>query len=262
MTPDNKKYQETLNDTSRVYAELISQLNKDALASYIARRKLILDIAERLLDAERGEEVLEKHLHNLIFQQNSELSKESDLWIINEEFIHFSGVSEKELAKIKIRDRYILKEDMTEEEKQYLVTEGKNDGNRRPDIFLYPEEGKCVIIEFKKPDVGISDYLHQIPRYASVIYNLAKEEFNIKEFYGYLIGENVDERAVRKVASEYQVQNRYNYSFLKWEQKTILGEFDKDDAKIDIEIHKYSELVKRAKLRNSIFEEKLGIKKN
>jgi hypothetical protein len=54
----------------------------------------------------------EKLLHNLIFQQSSNNPGESDLWLINEDFIYFKGTSEAQLGKILLDDKKILKEEL------------------------------------------------------------------------------------------------------------------------------------------------------
>jgi hypothetical protein len=126
----------------------------------------------------------EKLLHNLIFQQSSESSnpEDNDLWLINEDFIYFKGFSEFKLDDVKIGDDYLFKREseMTEEELEYKHKCNRDAGDRRPDILIFPQEGKCIIIEFKAPDVNVSEHLSQINRYATLINNLSSDKMQIK----------------------------------------------------------------------------------
>ena len=145
---------------------------------------------------EQGGRVDENLLHNLIFQQHSTDTKDSDLWLLDDQYLYFDGCSEKLLDKIEIDGVKLIKEELTEEEKSYKVRQLGDKmidvGHRRPDILLYPTEGKCIIIEFKAPDVDVSEHLDQINKYAMVINNLSNDNFKIHSFYGYIVGENIE----------------------------------------------------------------------
>lgn len=107
--------------------------NKNALTHYVARRKLILELFEKILekklkiqiegDASKGKE--EALIHNLLFQQGSENPEESDLWILNEDFIYFKGNSEKTLSNIEINGEKLFKSEFSEEEEKYLTSLGE-----------------------------------------------------------------------------------------------------------------------------------------
>lgn len=125
----------------------------------------------------------------------------------------------------------------------------------RPDIFLYPEEGKCVIIEFKAPEVDASDYLDQITLYASLFNNLSDDEFKIHTFYGYLVGENVDYEAISD-KNPYFIEAA-NLKYIFRPDYPIKGKFDRSQGNLYTEIIKYSDILERAKNRNRIFLEKL-----
>jgi hypothetical protein len=67
--------------------------NRTALTRYVARRKLVLELFGKIIDEQLAiqqtdeKSIDEKLLHNLIFQQSSNNPGESDLWLINEDFI-------------------------------------------------------------------------------------------------------------------------------------------------------------------------------
>lgn len=227
----------------------------------MARRKLVIDIFQKILDRELynlkiGGRIDEDLLHNLIFQQSSNDIENSDLWLINEEFIYFKGCSESKLENVTINGELIFKEDFSYKEKEILYENNKNRLIRRPDILLFPDEGKCIIIEFKAPDVDVSDYLSQINKYAGLIRNFTKDKFQITTFYGYLIGEDISDIDIQMADADFI--HSYHFDFWFRPSKAVPSFFDnRGKGNIYMEIIKFSTLLKRAKLRNQIFIEKL-----
>ena len=197
-------------------------------------------------------------IYNLLFTQKSSNTYESDLWVLNEEFIYFKGNSEITLRNLKINGIKVFKTEFEEEEERYLNSLGQSRLDRRPDVLLFPEEGKCIIIEFKAPDVNASDHLTQINKYASFIRNYTNDAFEIKTFYGYLIGENIEAKDVQGSVSTFEYSYHFDYLFSPAQKVT--GFDGKENGSIYTEVLKYSSLLKRAELRNQIFIEKLGLK--
>ena len=99
------------------------------------------------MEIQKAEErnIDEKLLHNLIFQQSSDNPEDSDLWLINEDFIYFKGNSEYRLNEIEIDGQKLLKTEFSLEEEEYLNSLGENRKIKKPDILLFPDEGKCII---------------------------------------------------------------------------------------------------------------------
>ena len=109
LVPTDANYQDRLKEHIDEFVRTIPLQNRTALSQYVARRKLVLDIFEKILDGElerlrNGERINEDILHNLIFQQHTEKPEDSDLWLINEEYIYFTGTSDLKLKDIKIDD--------------------------------------------------------------------------------------------------------------------------------------------------------------
>ncbi|HAF27780.1 MAG TPA: ATP-binding protein [Bacteroidales bacterium] len=184
-------YQEKLSAKVDEFVKVIPIQNRTALTQYVARRKMVLDVFDKILKKEiiklqEGGRIDEDLMHNLIFQQSSKESDLSDLWLIEEDFIYFRGFSESRLDKIEIDGVKIFKNSFSEEEDRYLNSLSEKRLTKRPDILLFPDEGKCIIIEFKAPDVNVSDHLSQIDFYANLIRNYTIDEFQITTFYGYL----------------------------------------------------------------------------
>lgn len=264
---------EKLDTTSEGYSEqlekeiqkLVKEIplqNKVSLTQYVARRKLVLElfhlINNRKLSAQINEDRNkdEKLLHNLIFQQTNSSSEDSDLWLINEDFIYFKGTSEKLLRDVELDGVKLLRDNLTDEEETFRTALNENRYAKRPDILLFPEEGKCLIIEFKNPDVNVSEHLNQINNYASLIWNFSNPQFKFETFYGYLIGEKVNTNDVRFHDGDFKEAYQFDYLFRA--NKIIPGLFVKGDAALYTEVIKYSTLYDRAKRRNEIFIKKLG----
>ena len=220
--------------------------------------ELFDEILSKGLDSfkDRGR-IDEKLLHNLLFQQSStsESPEDSDLWIINEEFIYFKGVSEAKFEDIEYNGKKIFDKEFSEEDKRYLNSLGEKRLTKRPDVLLFPEENKAIIIEFKAPDVNVSEHLNQINFYANILFDYTIEELQLTTFYGYLIGEAVEDRDVRGFDSDFQYSPRFSYWFRP--SKKILNFNNGSEGNIYTEVIKYSTLLERAKLRNQIFIDKL-----
>jgi hypothetical protein len=262
LSPTDVNYQEELNRRAEALVLNVPLQNRTALSQYIARRKIVLSLFQKILERnikclKDGDRIDEKLLHNLIFQQSSDKPEESDLWLIDEDFIYFRGVSEKALNDIEYGGRRIFDKEFSEEDKRYLNSLGEKRLNKRPDILLFPEEGKCIIIEFKAPDVNVAEHLTQINFYASLLYNYTVDEFHPTRFYGYLIGEGIEDRDVRGRVSNFQVASRFGFWYCP--SADVTGFDGKANANIYTEIIKYSSLLKRAMQRNEVFIKKLGL---
>ena len=263
LNPADSDYENTLNEKVTNLVKQIPMQNRTALSHYVARRKLVLDLfsqtLERELEVQKASKrnIDEKLLHNIIFQQSSNNPEESDLWMVNEEFIYFDGTSEEHLGKIELNGESIFKENLNEEEEEYRLKQQGDANLKRPDILLFPNEGKCIIIEFKSPEVNVTDHLNQINKYASLINNLSKDKFKFNSYYGYLIGENIDIDDIRDNDSDFL--NAPHFEFIYRPFKRIVGKFGKQDSSLYTEVIKYSTLLKRAKKRNEIFIKKLGL---
>lgn len=255
-------YNEELEKEIEKLVKAIPLQNKVSLTHYVARRKIVLELFDKILKQsllvqkkeERNKD--EKLLHNLIFQQTNLNSEESDLWLVNEDFIYFKGASEKLLKDVKIEGHNLLRENLSEDEEAFRISLNENRYGKRPDILLFPSEGKCIIIEFKNPDVNVSDHLTQITNYASLIWNFSKPEYRFDTFYGYLIGEKINPIDVRFNDGDFKEAFHFDYLFRP--HKSVPGLFKEGDASLYTEVIKYSTLLERAKKRNEIFIKKLN----
>jgi hypothetical protein len=260
LDPGDNLYEKRLREVVDKLVKEIPHQNRAALTHYVARRKLVLEIYDKILKRslsvqQSGRNEDEKLLHNLLFKQRTATPDASDLWVLNEDFILFKGTSESQLMDIRLNGAKIFKEELSEEEDRYVKSLGLNRLKKRPDVVLFPDEGKCVILEFKTPEVNISEHLNEINNYASLILNLTKPEFSFDTFYGYLIGEGVEPDDVRFNDGDFKHSHHFNYVFRP--AKTIVGRFKQGDGSLYTEVLKYSTLWERANKRNEVFIKKL-----
>lgn len=263
LTPDKTDdYHKQLQERVNELVTSIPMQNRTVLSKYVARRKLVLDLFDEILNREldalkNGKRIDEKLLHNLLFQQgaSSETPDDSDLWIINDDFIYFRGVSEEKFEDIKYNGKKIFEKEFSEEDKRYLNSLGEKRLSKRPDVLLFPEENKAIIIEFKAPDVNVSEHLTQINFYANILLNYTIEELQLTTFYGYLIGEDIEDRDVRGRVSRFEYSPKFHYWFNPSEK--VINFNNGPEGNIYTEVIKYSTLLERAKFRNQIFIDKL-----
>ncbi len=260
----SKDYEVELEKEITALVKIIPEQNKRTLSHYIARRKLVIELFSKILAKKlktqniKSRDKDEALIHNLLFHQKSTNTYDSDLWLINEEFIYFKGNSEFKLKDLELDGKKVFRTKFEEEEERHLKSLGESRIDRRPDVLLFPEEGKCIIIEFKTPKTNVSDHLTQINQYASLIRNYTTEDFEIKTFYGYLLGEGIEPRDVQGAVTTFEYSHNFDYLYSP-AQKVIHFE-GKENGSIYTEVLKYTSLLKRAELRNKKFIEKLGLK--
>ena len=102
--------------------------------------------------------------------------------------------------------------------------------------------------------------MSQIDFYASLLLNYTRDDLHLNTFYGYLIGENIEDRDVRGRVSRFEHSPNFDYWFRPSEKVTHFN--GGQDGNIYTEVIKYSTLLERAKLRNQIFIDKLIKREN
>ncbi|MCB9995166.1 MAG: hypothetical protein H6869_01860 [Rhodospirillales bacterium] len=262
LNPASDTYQQDLEGKSAELLEMIPQQNKEELGRYVIRREMVTKVIRMILDQKlesqsqsipngkrRDKEGL---IHDLIFKRKSKNTDGlNDLWILNEEYVHFEGCSDLPLNQIKDAEGNDLLRSISDADlEKYGIKP-----DRRPDIFLYAEEGKCIIVELKEPNTDLSEYLHQLPRYCNLIANFSVQK--IEKFYCYLIGESIN-----RIDLTGDYKTTVNGDWIKFDLPVNSYEEGKQDIQIasaQIEIVKLSSIYARAHRRNKSFADKLGI---
>lgn len=264
LNPTSETYQDDLEKLVKELSEAIPLQSKESLSRYVTRRALVLELFQKLIDKRTAVQKVversidEKLIHNLIFNQHATDSTNSDMWLLNEDYLHYTGCSEFRLKDIVIEGKKLFKDIIDEEEQKYLTSLGEDRLAKRPDILLFPSEHKCVIIELKSLDANISNYLSQVSKYASFIRSYTTEDFYIDTFYGYLIGEGLQPKDVRAADGDFKYDPKFNFCYRP--SRNIINLNDdsgKTDGSIYMEAMSFSELIKRASGRNESFKKKL-----
>lgn len=262
LNPSDDSYQKNLDKMVADLSSNMSLKDKESLSRYVTHRKLVLDLMQQILDRQlecqgiKGKRVVdEKLIHDLLFRQHTDEPGSSDLWMLNEEYLYFKGVSEYRLNQIIFNGKKLFREEISEEEERYLTSLGENRAIKRPDILLFPSERKCIIIELKTPDTNLALHLNQINKYAYFIRNFSTEDFMIDTFYGYLIGESLEPRDVRAFDGDFIYDPKFNYCYRP--SKKIPDDTSSHDGSLYTEVMQYSVILKRAKMRNNVFINKL-----
>lgn len=261
LDPSSKTFKRSLNSKVKEINSLIPVKNKSSLSRYIASRKAAMNILQLILDKDldcqietKKRKSNEKLIHDLLFKQGSTDVIESNLWILNEDSIHFKGFSNFELRSLKTEGDTIIRNDLSDKEKEQLNSYNKDPLGYKPDILLFPEEHKCIIIELKSDTADPKDYLGQAVNYASLMREFAKDDYLVDNFYVYLIAESFDFTSIVRTDPRFQISQHLDYVFLPY--SPVYGGVRGQGA-LYMEVLKYSTLLKRAGLRNSIFTEKL-----
>lgn len=269
LSPTDEKYQQFLEEKGFELLELIPLQNKNELSRYVIRREMVTKILGLILRntltsqnkiREKGERSDKEGLiHDLVFKRKQKNTDGlNDLWILSEEFVHFNGYSDTPFNKIILPNGDPLFEENVDESTLFLKFRIENRKLRRPDVFLFPEEGKCILVEFKAQDVDLSEHLNQLTRYCNLIANASTTK--IDSFYCYLIGENV---ARIDLPGEF-IKTVYG-DYVKPNQRILSVEPGMEEveiAKMYQEIVHLSNIEKRASMRNRSFADKLGIRLN
>lgn len=258
-------YKEDLQRLVDEMTKAIPLQDKESLSRYVTHRKLVLELMAKILgrktDIQNQENTRnedEKLLHNLLFAQHSDDVGNSDLWMLNEDYLYFKGVSDIPLNQIEIEGEKLFKEEITEEEERYLTSLGENRRIKRPDILLFPSERKCIIVELKTPTTNLALHLDQIKKYAYWIRNFASDSFIIDTFYGYLIGQALEPRDVRAADGHFKNDPKFNFMYLP--STPVVFENDstgKQDGSLYMEVIPYSVILQRAERRNEAYTSKL-----
>jgi len=261
LDPTSNDYQDVLEQKTIELSGLIEEQNKEELSRYILRREMVAGILKRILSEELNYQTAPREkgkrkekeglVHDLIFKRKSpDSSVLNDLWILNEEFLHFEGCSELPINQITDSSGKNLLEDITDEQIHKLGIKTE----RRPDIFLFAEEGKCVIVELKAPDVDLSDHLNQMTKYCNLIANFSAKKFD--RFYCYLIGENINPSI--DLSGDYE--ETVNGDWIRADLPIKSLDRNRDTiASSQIEVIQLSSIHQRAHRRNKSFADKLGL---
>lgn len=266
LDPTKDTYHKDLEKSANIITTQIPLQDRTALTQYIARRGIVLNVFSKALgnnlDIQQNckRNINEKIIHNILFKQKGNNPEVSDLWMLNEDYVMYSGLSEIEIGNLEYKGQPIIKADheLTDHEKNRIKSLELDRYQNRLDTILFPSEGKCIILEYKNPDALLSKHLSQIQNYATLIYNYSKNDYKIDTFFGYLIGDRFDFDEITTHDPTYETRTSEQGSFI-YKKGVVAGYDGRDKGSIYIEILSYDTVLERAKNRNKILFNKIKI---
>jgi len=205
--PDSESFREKVNQLSWKYTASLKSIDMANLSQLIVRRAAIVEVLSMAIDRKLNSQQPnakkrrndEEIIHSIFFpmKKDSDDVTDHDIWLLGEDYGYFDYIaSDKPLSKIKWDDGTLLFEQDIDEEIEKVFNKTNNENSKkRPDIALFTHEGSAVIIEFKAPGVDMSNHTGDLMEYAQLL--AAKSKGRLKKFYGYLIGDELNELRIR-----------------------------------------------------------------
>lgn len=236
-----------IEDECNELNERISNFQKDDLAQYLIKRKMIIGLVEKKLQFNKDDKYhLESIIHDIIFPRytsSDQLSyNDHNLWIINENLAyHQYAASDKRLCDFS-----------------------NSDDETRPDIIILDEKDEnhiaksISIIELKRPQ---RDTLDQSP--IEQMYNVIREikDKKIKRENGRDIHVDSSTKfncfAICDITDSIK-EDAENKDFIKLEGNLGYYNYNKS-LNAFVEVLAFDQLINDVKKRHKIFFEKLGI---
>lgn len=252
-------FQKQVEGLASEISKLIPQQNKELLSKYVSHRRIVLEmirgVLEKSLDAQkevRNED--EKIIHDILFRQKSSNPVESNLWVLDDSYLYFKGCSDLKLKDITIDGKKVFLDKIEEEENEYYR---QSKENKRPDVLLFPAEGKCIILEFKNPKIDVATQVFQPRQYATWILSYCTEAFCFDKFYAYLIGEEFKLTDLRTVDSNFKTSAAFDFAYLINHPIADVSGKNRKDGSLYMEVIRYSSIVERSEARNKAFFDRL-----
>ncbi|SEG15951.1 hypothetical protein SAMN05421847_1578 [Halpernia humi] len=236
----------------------------DSLADYMTRRKAIIQLFEKFLDAdEEGKYKLEEDVHNLIFPMgltNNETSYENhNLWLLDERFINYKFIASDKPITSYSQKRSSKEADLLLVENPEMFDNPISFGNRSSG-----EVNSMVIFEFKRPgeiahQKNKGDYRWQFsdlvePYFDEFLYKQDKKNYRGNHI---VITENTPKFGFIVLDVIPPLLAKYNEG--KGWKKTPFGTYYKIQSELNmhIEVMTFRKLLDIAQNRHSTFFDKL-----
>ncbi|WP_415879865.1 hypothetical protein [Methylomonas sp. TEB] len=263
LDPRSKDFRERISELSWKYTSTIKKMDMANLSQLVVRRSSMLDVLERavslLLSCQHDYENRkqnERIIHNIFFPtgKDSRDSIDHDIWILNEEYHYFEHIaSDKSLASIPWNhNENIFESDIDESLEALFAKNNKDNQLKRPDIAIFNQEGSAIIIEFKAPGVQLQEHIPDLVQYSRLL--AAKSNGKIKKFYGYLIGDCMDETRMPTSYTRFPSGLGYFNTDHIRDQATGIAY-----GELYSEILFYNQFIDRAKNRLKVYKYKLNV---
>ncbi|PJX14605.1 hypothetical protein CWI66_06645 [Halomonas sp. 141] len=263
LDPRSDDFRNRIGELSWKYTSTMKKMDMANLSQLVVRRSSMLEVLRRAVDSalscqtnSSGRREPEKIIHNVFFPTGKDSGDgiDHDIWILNEEYHYFDHIaSDKPLASIPWSgNQNLFDEDVDESLEALFAKNNKDHRLKRPDIAIFNQEGAAIIIEFKAPGVELQEHIQDLAQYSRLL--AAKSGGKIKRFYGYLIGDCMDE-------------SRMPFNYTRF--PSGLGYFATDRivdqqtgtqyGQLYSEVLFYDQFIERASRRLKVFKEKLNM---
>lgn len=263
LDPRSQDFRDKVNELSWKYTSTIKKMDMANLSQLVVRRSSMLEVLKRAVAtmllcqndsiARRDDE---KVIHNVFFPtgKDSNDSTDHDIWILNEEYHYFEHIaSDKALSTLPWSESEKLFESDVDSSLEALFQKNNTDHRlKRPDIAIFNQEGAAIIIEFKAPDVELQEHIPDLVQYARLL--AAKSNGRIKKFYGYLIGNCMDESRMPPHYTKFPSGLGYFNTARIHDPAT-----ERQYGELYSEVLYYQQFIDRAESRLGIYKKKLNI---
>lgn len=265
--PDSDAYRKKIDEISWKYTSSLKNFDMANLSQLIVRRAAIVEIltlacGKNLAMQAVAEGVRRKDeqiIHNIFFpmRKDSQDVSDHDIWLLSEEYHYYDYIaSDILLANIKWNDgEAVFESDIDQKFQELLARRADDNSGKRPDIALFSKEGSAIIVEFKAPGVSTDEHIGDLTEYAHLL--AAKSGGKLKKFYGYLIGDTVNNLRLGGTWTPFPTGNGWFQSSPLMDPATRqpLGE-------TYFEILHFSDVIDRAKKRIGVYQQKLNLNFN
>lgn len=265
--PDSDEYRKKIDEISWKYTSSLKNFDMANLSQLIVRRAAIVEIltlacGKNLAMQAVAEGVRRKDeqiIHNIFFpmRKDSQDVSDHDIWLLSEEYHYYDYIaSDMPLANIKWNDgETVFESDIDQKFRELLARRVGDNSGKRPDIALFSKEGSAIIVEFKAPGISTDEHIGDLTEYAHLL--AAKSGGKLKKFYGYLIGDTVNNLRLGGTWTPFPTGKGWFQSspLMDPDTRQLLGE-------AYFEILHFSDVIDRARKRIGVYQQKLNLSFN
>ncbi len=264
LQPDSEDFRKKINEISWKHTSSLKSVDMANLSQLVVRRSAIIEVLRLAVDQElsvQKEKVKdnkkknnESLIHNIFFpmKKDSTEVEDHDIWILNEDYNYFDYISsDKQLSQMKLDGVNIFDADIDTEIEKIMKKNSDENERKRPDIAIFSKDGSAVIIEFKAPYVPLDEHTSDLMEYAQLL--AAKSKGKLKQFYGYLIGTEVNSNRLRGYTKFANNKGWFGTeNIIEHTTNTRLGE-------LYSEILFYNDIADKAAMKLEVYKKKLGL---
>ncbi|MDM5177163.1 hypothetical protein PO883_08135 [Massilia sp. DJPM01] len=263
LDPRSSDFRNVLSDLSWRYTSSLQKMDMANLSQLVVRRTAMLEVLQRatelMLDCQQDapgkRREHEKIIHNIFFPtgKDSDDTVDHDIWILNEEYHYYDHIaSDKALSSISWDGKTLFEADIDASLERLFRINNDEHHLKRPDIAIFNKEGAAIIIEFKAPGVELQEHINDLAQYARLL--AAKSDGRIKRFYGYLVGDCMDESRMPPGWTKFPASDGYFFTARLDDPKT-----GRQYGELYSELLFYEHFVTRARNRLEVYKRRLNV---